>query len=342
MAKDSELEPADPRRAGADPSTPALADGWIETAEWELIQERMPIACVDFVPVRRDLTGTVELIGLIRRSNPFGDQALWCHLGGRINRGESVSAALSRHAAATLPGARISFLEADPLITMQWFPEEINPDRQQPNPWAHFGEDPRKHAISLCFVGEFEESDYKVAGEAARFEWFPVGDVGELELWPGSHRLITRVVAADGARNSESAANLRVAYSALAARALNHNTLVWQTPTLALAAQAFLMTIALSPAAATSARLIAAGLNLVLSILCLQLMTKHRQMLVIDREELAEIEQRLRLKTYHQRLRADRLSLFGRQRSGNWWRAAFVVLALVSVAIIILTAGGWG
>ena len=196
----------------------------------------------------------------------------------------------------------------------------------------------RKHAISLCFtVNVGGIIDVRADGEGIKFQWFSRDQLSGVRFWPGSDRLVKKLIEADDLDSTEILANRRTIYSALSARALNHNALVWQTPALALAAEAFLLTIALNPLATMLARMVAAGLNLMLSILCLQLMTKHRAMVVFDREAMVAIESSMGMNQYHGRLSPDALSWFARQRSGDWWRGGFLVLALVSVAILVLS-----
>lgn len=146
------------------------------------IEQSMPIACVDFIPVRTR-AGTRE-IGLILRDSPFG--RVWCHLGGRILRGETIAGALQRHARDTLDtGLR---LEADPQPddVYQWFPPEIRPADGLPH-----GNDPRKHAIGLSFLVELD-GDPSPRNEALAFEWMPPHDLPQ-PLWPGTDVLIGRL-----------------------------------------------------------------------------------------------------------------------------------------------------
>lgn len=65
---------------------------------YRLVEQSMPIACVDFV-IARERNGQREL-GLILRDSPHGE--VWCHLGGRIQRGETIADAISRHSRETI------------------------------------------------------------------------------------------------------------------------------------------------------------------------------------------------------------------------------------------------
>jgi ADP-ribose pyrophosphatase YjhB (NUDIX family) len=145
---------------------------------YDQIEKSMPIACVDFVSIRHRATTEV---GLIRRESPFG--VVWCHLGGRINRGETIAQALCRHANDTLDVSLNLPDDPQPDYVYQWFPPAIAPN----NGIVH-GDDPRKHAIGLSFVVEMA-GDPQARNEAIDFAWFAVSELPE-ELWPGTEYLI--------------------------------------------------------------------------------------------------------------------------------------------------------
>lgn len=144
------------------------------------IEQSMPIACVDFVPVRTAVDGRRE-IGLILRDSPFGE--VWCHLGGRVNRGETIAQALRRHARDTLDVDLAIEPNAQPDYVYEWFPPEI-----APGDGTLHGDDPRKHAIGLSFVVELV-GDPSPRNEASNFGWFPPEELPE-PMWSGSADLI--------------------------------------------------------------------------------------------------------------------------------------------------------
>jgi ADP-ribose pyrophosphatase YjhB (NUDIX family) len=154
---------------------------------YRTIERSMPITCVDFVPVRHGSDGPE--IGLILRESPFGE--VWCHLGGRILYGETVSDALRRHAYDTLGVALDLPVDPQPAYVYQWFPDDVRPHEV-----GDYGRDPRKHAIGLSFV-------VKVAGppfprnEAIDFSYFSVDALPE-PLWPGARQLLTRLIPGPG------------------------------------------------------------------------------------------------------------------------------------------------
>ncbi len=65
-------------------------------------------------------------------------------------------------------------------------------------------------------------------------------------------------------------------YDQVAENKRNHNLLIWQTPVLALTAQSFLFSIALSSSTSGQNKAISALLALLISIASMQLMAKHR------------------------------------------------------------------
>jgi hypothetical protein len=87
--------------------------------------------------------------------------------------------------------------------------------------------------------------------------------------------------------------NKMLVWQTLAARRLGYDTMMWQTPSLGMTAQAFLFTLALASGSSPWARLIAALLSLVLSLLVTQLMAKHRRHELLDSLLLERIEQSL-------------------------------------------------
>lgn len=83
-------------------------------------------------------------------------------------------------------------------------------------------------------------------------------------------------------------------YQTIGARRLGYDTMMWQVPALSFTAQAFLLTLALSGTAAV-ARITAAALALVIAIISMQLMAKHRFNEELDSRLLEAFEKRLEI-----------------------------------------------
>jgi hypothetical protein len=81
-----------------------------------------------------------------------------------------------------------------------------------------------------------------------------------------------------------------VQYQVVAARRLQWDNLVWQVPILSLTAQAFLFTIALGADTQPVPRLTSAVLSLVVTVLSISLMARHRQAEEVDAAWLERFE----------------------------------------------------
>lgn len=79
-------------------------------------------------------------------------------------------------------------------------------------------------------------------------------------------------------------------YQVVSARRLQWDNLVWQVPIVSLTAQAFLLVIALGTDTRPLARLAAASLSLVTTVLSMMLMARHRQNEETDAHWLANFE----------------------------------------------------
>ncbi|GAA1747744.1 DUF4916 domain-containing protein [Aeromicrobium alkaliterrae] len=164
--------------------------GPLDAELWARVQESVPILCVDVVPFRRGETGLE--VGLIRRT--FADTAdeVWCHVGGRVQHGETTDEALARHLRETfvLPD-ELTDLGTDPQPhhVMQWFPGDL---RRGPT----YGDDPRKHALSLCFALDLgAELTTRTGGEGTDVQWFSPTGLESADLWPGTQHLVTATLA---------------------------------------------------------------------------------------------------------------------------------------------------
>lgn len=256
---------------------------------------------------------------------------LWCHLGGRVIHGESLRHAAIRHLEDSLDGVDGEAIQTHPYFVNQYF--------QDGRPGMGF--DPRKHAVSACFIADIPPDRQVTArgAEAREFRWFAVGSLPvDTDLWPGTRYMIERPEV-EGSYADES-----LAYEALNARYISHNELMWQTPVLAMTAMAFLLTIALGQGN-DYRRALAAALSTMIAVISAQLMAKHSASQINDAEELLRIERRRGMPVLHDRpARKDAafsLRLTGLQRwfackqSRQWWFGALIILGAVSACIVI-------
>ncbi|GAA1806620.1 hypothetical protein [Nostocoides veronense] len=93
-----------------------------------------------------------------------------------------------------------------------------------------------------------------------------------------------------GDERSTSSPSVDAVYAAVAARRTAFDGLLWQAPVLSLTAQAFLLTIALGGGASRFARIVASLLSVIVSVLTVQLLTRHRQAEITDAHWLSDME----------------------------------------------------
>ncbi|MGE2689148.1 DUF4916 domain-containing protein [Mycolicibacterium pulveris] len=149
------------------------------------IEQSIPITCVDFVPLQRGKCG-IE-VGLILRESPFG--RVWCHLGGRVQRGETIGDAIRRHTRDTLGVDVDPGHDPQPEFVYQWFPDELTPQTGLVT-----GRDPRKHAISLSFIIDLDGEAPDPQNEALDFGYFSIASLPN-PLWPGSEHVVRRLAS---------------------------------------------------------------------------------------------------------------------------------------------------
>lgn len=155
-------------------------------------------------------------------------------------------------------------------------------------------------------------------------------------------------------RWGEKNAKARFTYEMLLQRELEQDAMLWQTPTIALTAQAFLLTIALNPAVSTLATYLSAGLGLLVALLSMQLMAKHRFLNLMDRVHLHALEADLEIEHLSNRQYfytngayriPDRFSThkapraeggLARLRSYRVWIFGLLIFAAVNVAIVVV------
>ncbi|HWL03123.1 MAG TPA: hypothetical protein VNQ52_12230 [Microbacteriaceae bacterium] len=92
------------------------------------------------------------------------------------------------------------------------------------------------------------------------------------------------------AAKSEERSELDPRYAAVAARAVNWDALLWQMPALTIAAQAFLLFIALAGDTAPLARIVALSLSMGSLYLAAISMARQRQTSIIDAQTLENYE----------------------------------------------------
>ncbi|MGR7023391.1 hypothetical protein [Geodermatophilus sp. URMC 62] len=128
-------------------------------------------------------------------------------------------------------------------------------------------------------------------------------------------------------------------YERLMARSIQTNSMQWQAPSLALAAQAFLLTIALRDQARPTATTTVCFVGVLMTLMAWQLMARHRYFFHLDQADMENLEDALDLLRISDRDRQmARLSRvqppwLGRAWAYDVWKAGFFLIALVDVGI---------
>lgn len=132
-------------------------DRWIPEEEYKLICSKVPILCVDLLPV----IGDTQRFGLIERDTYGGRQGLNL-VGGSVLLDEPLLEALKRHVHATLGGRASLDTKNVQLVGVYQYYKVARPGQLH---------DPRKNAVSVTYTGVLWGEIFP-AGEAKDFHTF--------------------------------------------------------------------------------------------------------------------------------------------------------------------------
>jgi ADP-ribose pyrophosphatase YjhB (NUDIX family) len=143
---------------------------WLSPEEWDWVQQVLPIACVDVLPIQvkkrtsSEEIAEIEKVLLIWRTTPH-QGTRWCLIGGRMFYGDSLGKAVEGELKRTLGLSFEVPAAAQPTYVAQY----------RPLPGEGFHVDTRRHAIGLTYCLEVEEEEFgsaKPQGDAIKFDWF--------------------------------------------------------------------------------------------------------------------------------------------------------------------------
>jgi hypothetical protein len=132
-----------------------------------------------------------------------------------------------------------------------------------------------------------------------------------------------------------------VMYQVVTARRLAANDRVWQSPGLALTAQAFLMTIGLGPGTGQLARIAAGSLSVIVSLMSIQLLLRHRRHDVVDAQWLEKFELAAGWESIHrpptQDPRYGKVSFLRPDRYRSWpiWVVGLACFGVVGLIVVV-------
>jgi ADP-ribose pyrophosphatase YjhB (NUDIX family) len=162
---------------------------WLADEDLAWVRERVPLVCVDAVPVRLDHLGQIEKVGLLLRALPDTTVSR-AIVTGRVLLGETVREALWRHLTKDLGP------DCDPQL-----PPSITPFtvvEYFPDPRRTGFHDPRQHTVSLAYVVPVN-GECRPAEDALDFAWLTVDEVTShavvSEMSQGHDRVVRHALA---------------------------------------------------------------------------------------------------------------------------------------------------
>lgn len=167
----------------------STAPNWLAEEELGWVRERVPVVCVDAVPVRLDHLGQIEKVGLLLRALP-DETVSQAIVTGRIMRGETVREALWRHLTKDLGPDCDPHLPASitPFTVIEYFPD----------PQRTGFHDPRQHTVSLAYVVPVN-GQCRPAEDALDFAWLTIDEVTSTavasEMSQGHDRVVRHALA---------------------------------------------------------------------------------------------------------------------------------------------------
>jgi hypothetical protein len=154
--------------------------------------------------------------------------------------------------------------------------------------------------------------------------------------WSASRQQDAQLLESARQHREDSVRKQLLLLEAVSARHSAHVTIMWQAPSLGVAAQAFLLTIALAPGASTFSRIVVAGLGIVIVVLVSQFMAKHRHASQRDGRVLAELAERLELSDILEVADEVKSPWLSRRSSYVLWRIGLTVFLLINISILVL------
>jgi hypothetical protein len=128
-----------------------------------------------------------------------------------------------------------------------------------------------------------------------------------------------------------------LAFEAVSARHSAHITIMWQAPSLGVAAESFLLTIALSPGSPTATRIGVSVLGMMVALLASQLMAKHRYASQRDGQILESLVRRLDMAEVFNAAANVKSTWLSRRSSYLSWRIGLGIFLVFNIAILVLS-----
>ncbi|ATG54481.1 DUF4916 domain-containing protein [Brachybacterium ginsengisoli] len=159
---------------------------WFEPDQVTELRRRLPIPYVDIVPVRTDVDGSVEEVGLLLRASGAG-RIVRAIVSGRVLVHETIREAIARHIDKDLGPMAMPRIPVSPVpfTVAEYFP----------TPGVSLFHDPRQHAISMAYVVPID-GETAPQEDALELTWFGIDELvaesSPLEETEGGRDLLVR------------------------------------------------------------------------------------------------------------------------------------------------------
>jgi len=227
-------------------------DDQITDTEFKEIVKKTPLVSIDLI-IRNKEGGRV-LLGL-RKETPAENS--WFVPGGRIKKDKKLSRAFSDIAKREIG------ISADIKDARFW---GVFEHHYKENKW----EIPNMTTHYVVIAYEYIASDLKLRSLPRRYhkDW----------QWMEEHRIVEDLTVHENTRDFFSSSyNLHpLQYPVAASYREHYNSMLWQTPAISLAAQAFLLSISFNQKIDLSFRASTSGLAFIAALSSIQLLFKHR------------------------------------------------------------------
>ncbi|MGP9693788.1 NUDIX hydrolase family protein [Brachybacterium sp. AOP25-B2-12] len=158
---------------------------WFEPGEMDALRRKLPIPYVDIVPVRTDVDGTIQQVGLLLRASGEG-RIVRAIVSGRILVHETIREAITRHVEKDLGPMALPRIPVSPapFTVAEYFP----------TPGQSLFTDDRQHAVSLAYIVPVD-GECAPQEDALELTWYDVAELRQssvLEEMEGGHDVIVR------------------------------------------------------------------------------------------------------------------------------------------------------
>lgn len=304
----------------------------ITDEEFNSIVRLTPLVSIDLII--RNPQGEI-LLGL-RKKEPAKET--WFVPGGRIRKDDD-----------DLPAAFVRISEGELKITLELGDAEfLGPFVHRYDTNAAEDEEYGTYYIVLAYQVGLDLDTTKLPMEQhSDWKWFSLDDMNaDCSVHKNVKDYFKDLAKIPAAFDDDSQAG-PIQYQLVAARRQGHDAMLWQTPAISLAAQAFLFTIVLDPDTTPGTRFVVGSLAFVTALVSIHLMTKHRYFEEVDRDWLEQFEIRHRASGFR-RLHGKpsyprgRKAWFVRRSAYDVWRLVLWFFALAALVATFFPKWGFG